>query len=87
MAAYRGMGIIEGCRSTDDFAIARDYVDTVTENIRLFLKDKSHKVNFQLENAKVDFLKFAAMIGAQGNLDGAMAEFDINHNASRVTLK
>lgn len=84
MAAYRGSGIIMGCRETDPFAIAMDYVDTVTENIRFFLKNKSNKVNFRLENAESDFLQFTTMVGAKGNLDRALAEFDVKHNASLI---
>ena len=82
MAAYGGGGIIMGCKETDNLAIAMDYVDTVTENIRSFLANKSHKLNFRLENAKVDFPNFIEMVGAKGNLDLALAEFDIKHNAT-----
>ena len=82
MAAYKGNGIIMGCKENDDFLIASDYVDTITENIRLFLANKTNKLNFRLENAKADFLKFSKMVDAKGNIDSALAEFDTNHNAS-----
>ena len=68
MAFYRGGGVIKGYKKTDDFAIAKDYVDTVTENIRVFLKNKSNKMDFRLENAKIDFLQFIKIVGATGNL-------------------
>lgn len=82
MAAYKGNGIIMGCKEKDDFLIASDYVDTVTENIQLFLKNKTKTLNFRLENAKADFVKFSEMVNAKENLNSALAEFDTNHNAS-----
>lgn len=82
MAAYKGNGIIMGCKEKDDFLIASDYVDTVTENIQLFLKNKTNTLNFRLENAKADFVRFSEMVDAIGNLNSALAEFDTNHNAS-----
>ena len=64
--------------------IALDYVDTVTANIEAFLADKTRKMDFRLEDAKADFARLWAAIGAQGNLNAALAEFDVAHNASRI---
>lgn len=82
MEAYQGMGIIMGCQETDRMLIAKDYVNTVTSNIRHFLRDKTNKMHFRLENAERDFTRFCSMVGAQGNMKRALAEFDIKHNAS-----
>jgi len=82
MNAYQGMGIIMGCKETDQLKIARDYIDTVDTNIKLFLSDKTHKMNFRLERAKEDFTRFILSVNAQGNLQEALNEFDVAHNAS-----
>ncbi len=64
--------------------IARDYIDTVTANIDLFLSGKPNVMRFRLEDAKQDFREFWHRIGATGNLDAAIAEFDIAYNAQAV---
>jgi hypothetical protein len=62
--------------------VARFYVDTVTANIASFLRDKEH-VSVWLETASQDFPAFLDRIGAEGDLDAALAEWDVSHNASR----
>ena len=82
MRAYQGMGILMGCKETDQRKIAEDYIDTVDENIKLFLSNKTNKMNFRLERAEQDFTRFCLAVGAQGNFQGALGEFSISHNAS-----
>ena len=62
--------------------IALDYIETVNANIELFLKDKSNKMEISIENAGSGFTEFWGKIGAEGNLDEALKEWDINYNAS-----
>ncbi len=62
--------------------IARDYIETVESNIKLFLKDKSSKMDISLETIKTDFSEFWDKINAQGNLNDALDEWDTNYNAS-----
>ncbi|MDT8281232.1 MAG: hypothetical protein RQ982_00315 [Gammaproteobacteria bacterium] len=62
--------------------IARDYVETVNTNIELFLKDKTKKMDFRIETARSDFTGFWNAIEAQGDLESALKEWDINYNAS-----
>jgi len=84
LRAYeQGILMHEEHRHTAD-EIALDYLDTVNSNIRLFLKDKTQKMNFSLENAKQDFEVFWQRIGAEGDLSAALAEWDTAYNASRV---
>jgi hypothetical protein len=64
-----------------------DYVDTVNENIELFLKDKPQKMVVNLENIKPDFIAFWEAIGAKGNLDNALEEWDTKHNPSKAPSK
>lgn len=83
MRAYKTPGILlKMDKSTDPYKIAEDFCLTVNENIKHFLKDKSNKMNFSLENAKPDFKQFCNNIKADVNIDLALSEFDIKHNAS-----
>ncbi len=63
-------------------AVALDYIESVTENIHHFLKDKNNKMNFQLENAQNDFKLFWELIAAQGDFQAAIKEWDVFYNAS-----
>ena len=62
--------------------IANDYLTTVDSNIKLFLKDKSNMMDISLETIQSDFTEFWQRINAQGNLDNALDEWNINYNAS-----
>lgn len=63
MKAYKE-GILMHALQADDIKavsdehIASDYIQTANSNITLFLKDKTNKMNFQLENSKQDFSDF-----------------------------
>lgn len=63
----------------------RDYVDTVTQNIDLFLRDKTHKMDMTLENIGPDFDRMCDWIGATGDLDAARAELRVQHNATSAS--
>jgi len=82
MRAYREGVLMEGAADQSALAIAADYVDTVEANITLFLKDKTNTLEFHLENAKNDFAAFWQHIGAQGDLQAALKEWDTAHNNS-----
>lgn len=62
--------------------IAEDYCNTVNSNIEHFLKNKTKKMIFNLETAEQDFRKFWDLIGAEGDFNAAMSEFNTLHNAS-----
>ena len=80
--AYR-KGILQHLpKDVPDLAVALDYYDTVNSNIEHFLKDKTQKMRFQLENAQQDFQAFWQFIGAEGDLDAALHEFNNRYNAS-----
>ncbi|MEM7240899.1 MAG: hypothetical protein AAF429_01820 [Pseudomonadota bacterium] len=64
--------------------LARDMVATMTSNIRHFLSDKTNYMEMDIEQAQTEFPKFIEWIGAQGDLDSAMKEFDTRHNASQT---
>jgi hypothetical protein len=60
--------------------ICRDYVETVTANIRTFLLDKTNVLNMALETMTDDFPRFWEWIGATGDFDAAMREWSIKRN-------
>lgn len=83
VSAYGRSILVRGDRQQEnDLEVCEDYYDTVTKNIQLFLKDKSKKMVFSVENAKENFREFWQKIGAEGNLDLALANWDVKHNAS-----
>ena len=66
----------------DPLAMCRDYVDAVNSNIRAFLKGKSHVMNFEMEHASAQFPELWEWTRATGNLEAAMAEWNIAYNHS-----
>ena len=80
--AYRKKILMKITSGSDPLDVALDYYNTVNSNIELFLKDKTKKMTFSLENAKMDFRSFWNSIGAEGSLKFALSEWDVYHNAS-----
>ncbi len=73
---------IVGFPKADPLDVCRDYVDTVTENIRTFLADKPHVMTIRLEDMRSDFHRFWDWIEAIGDLDAALADWNVRPNAS-----
>jgi hypothetical protein len=86
LRAYRRQILWKVPHDSDPETIARDYVETMSANIELFLRDKSKVMDFQLENAKAEFPAFWERIGAQGDLEAALAVFDTRHNSTADTV-
>jgi hypothetical protein len=82
MKAYREGILLEGEAGMSELDIAHDYLETVKANIELFLKDKRNQMPFRLEHAREDFIAFWNRIGAQGELERALAEWGHRYNAS-----
>jgi hypothetical protein len=82
MQAWREGVLLGGEETASPLELARDYVDSVEANIRLFLRDKSHCLEVRLEQAARDFAGFWGAIGARGDLEAALAEWQVRHNAS-----
>lgn len=79
-----GHGIIMGVNDWSEeerLEISRDYVATVTANIKEFLRGRD-AMTVQLETAKADFPAFLDWIGAKGDLDAAVSEWEVRHNES-----
>jgi hypothetical protein len=83
IGAYRQSVLAGNADQADALEIALDYCDTVNSNIEFFLKDKPRQMTFSLEGAGHDFPEFWSLIEAEGDLDGALKEWRIAHNASR----
>lgn len=62
--------------------ISSDYYDAANANIRLFLKDKTQKMEMYLATLSKDFEQFWQRIGAEGNLEKALEELSQKHNSS-----
>lgn len=65
-----------------DIDLCRAYVECVNANIEMFLKDKPQSMTIDLEQVADAFPAFWRQIGAQGDLDAAIATFGTNYNAS-----
>jgi hypothetical protein len=70
----------------DRLDVCRFYVRTVTKNIEAFLADKTNTMTVWLEDATTWFPTLWDRIGGEGDLDAAMSEFGVRHNASRSPL-
>ena len=80
----------ESLSNEEKYQICIDYVNTVEHNIDFFLKDKPRHISMKIEYLKEEFSSFWKAINAEGDLNKALAEFDIKHNksdASKVNLK
>jgi len=83
MKSYRDMGVIMGLNeAADPLSVALDYCDTVNSNIDAFLKGRSKVMRIDLERAKEMFPAFCAWIGADIDMEAALAELDVRYNAS-----
>lgn len=82
MRAWRDGVLLGATPEADALALARDYLETAEQNIRLFLRDKSHRMDARLETIEADFQAFWNWIDARGDLQAALAELRVRHNAS-----
>jgi hypothetical protein len=64
------------------YEIALQYWDTVNDNIELFLRDKPHQMTMWLHDINDPFRLYWKQIGAQGDLEAALAEWNVRHNAT-----
>lgn len=73
-----------GILKSNKFGISSciDYVRTVTENIEAFLVSKSRVFVIDIQNPKDQFKLFWQEIGAEGELNQALAEFDHTYDTS-----
>lgn len=65
--------------------ICLDYVDHVERNIELFLSNKPNTLTIETENIKNDFEKLWHFVGAEGDLEKALMEFNVAHNVNKTS--
>jgi hypothetical protein len=82
MRAYRVGIVSRASRDIPRLEMALDYVRTVNSNIATFLRDRPNVMHVHLETAQDDFRAFWLWIGAEGDLDAALAEWDVRHSAT-----
>jgi len=76
-------GIACAHEAADRLAVARDLVDNVNENIREFVRHRYKRVRTVALSELPDRLpELWTWLGCEGDLDAAMAEFAVKHNAS-----
>ena len=66
----------------DPLDVCRYHVDVVRENIEAFLKSKTRVMTIDITNVERDFPKFWSWIGAEGDLDRALAAIAKKYNAT-----
>ena len=64
------------------YRFAGFYYDTVNDNIASFLRHKPFTMTMHLETIERDFAVFWERIGAAGDIDAALAQLRIKHNAT-----
>jgi hypothetical protein len=85
MRAYRKGGILLKLpRESDPMAVALDYCHTVDSNIELFLRDKTKTMVINIEDISRDFTAFWKLIGAEGDIHAALAEFNNHYNTRKA---
>jgi hypothetical protein len=88
MQSYRKGILWDVDPETDRLALARDLNLTMNSNIELFLRDKSRTMGIDIETAPSSFPAFWEAIGAEGDLEAALAELTVRHHegtAQRTT--
>jgi hypothetical protein len=76
MRAYRKGILWDVDPDVGRLEIASDLNATVISNIDLFLRDKPNKMTIEIETASTSFPEFWDRIGAEGDLEAALAEFE-----------
>ncbi len=63
-------------------AVCEDLVETANANVRVFLRGRENAVSIRLEDPKEKFAEFWQRVDAEGDLEKALAEWDVRHNAN-----
>ncbi len=67
-------------KNNADPNITNDLVETINENIFLYLKDKKHKITINIKDPKEAFSSFIEAIDAEGDIDSAIQELLLSQN-------
>ena len=66
------------------YEVGLQYCEAVNDNVELFLRDKPRQMTMWLHDVKGPFREFWRAIGAEGDLERALSEWDVRHNATRT---
>jgi hypothetical protein len=80
MRSYRKGILWDVDPDVDRLDVALDLNHTIDTNIRHYLRDKSQQMTIDIETAQETFPTFWERIGAEGDLEAALAEFDRRHH-------
>lgn len=74
---------------TDDekLIVVQQFCESQTQEIELFLRDKTDVTRISLDQVELGFAQFWNRIGAEGELENALQEFNINHHANLTNLE
>ena len=81
--AYRKSILLEAADDLNAMDVCRDYCRTVHDNIEAFLRDKTNTMEIRLERVEDDFPEFWSRVGAEGDLEASMAEWEVPKNISK----
>jgi len=80
--AYGVMHRVRDWQEKDRIDVCRLYVQSVNDNITMFLRDKPKTIVINLENIQEGFREFWHMSGATGDLEDAIKEWKKPQNVS-----
>jgi hypothetical protein len=66
------------------YEIGLQYWDTINDNIQLFLRGKTKQITLWLHEIEEPFQRFWREISAEGDLGGALAEWNVRHNPRKT---
>jgi hypothetical protein len=84
MRSYRNGILWDVDPDVDRMDLARDLNLTLNSNIEFFLRGKSGTIRIDIEDAASSFPAFWEAIGAEGDLQAALAEFEIKHHEGKA---
>ena len=87
MDGYRNGIYLRLEREPSSLDLAFDLCNTINSNIEIFLANKSNTMTIDLENVQSEFPLFWEKIGAQGELDEALAAWKTSYNPSRRVVR
>ena len=82
MLAFRELLMQEHTEPVAALDLSREACETVDTNIEFYLRDKSKVMTADIADGAVWFPEFWERIGAEGDLEAALREFEVRHNAS-----
>jgi hypothetical protein len=80
MRSYRKGILWDVDPNVDRLEVALDLNHTINSNIAYYLRDKTRQMTIHIETARDSFPTFWERVGAEGDLEAALAEFERRHH-------